>query len=122
MSENKQVILLSFTALIQTLKYDPEIIKLIYNILTANTGYKDNSNNITKYLEANKDALLDLIEKQYEKLAEALTKNTIDIAASASSSSDPKLSSTFPRPSNRGNTYRIEDSEHYHNNKGDIAE
>ena len=125
LSENKQVILLSFTALIQTLKYDPEIIKLIYNILTANTGYKDNSNNITKYLEANKDALLDLIEKQYEKLAEALTKNTIDIAASASSSSsDPKLSlpSSTLGSYNQNDMYRIEETEPYHNSKGDIAD
>jgi hypothetical protein len=128
LSENKQVISLSFTALIQTLKYDPEIIKLIYNILlTANTEYKDNSNNITKYLEANKDALLDLIEKQYEKLAEALTKNTIDIAASASSSSsssDPKLSlpSSTLGSYNQNDMYRIEETEPYHNSKGDIAD
>ena len=108
------------------MKYDPEIIKLIYNILTANTGYKDNSNNVTKYLEANKDALLDLIEKQYEKLAEALTKNTIDIAASASSSSssDPKLSlpSSTLGSYNQNDMYRIEETEPYHNSKGDIAD
>jgi hypothetical protein len=125
LSENKQVISLSFTALIQTLKYDPTIIKLIYNILTANTRYKDNSNNITKYLEANKYALLDLIEKHYEKLAEALTKKTIDIAASASSSSsDPKLSlpSSTLGSYNQSDMYRIEQTEPYHNSKGNIAD
>ncbi len=126
LSENKQVILLSFTALIQTLKYDPEIIKLIYNILlTANTGYKDNSNNITKYLEANKDALLDLIEKQYEKLAEALTKNVMN--TNTNSSYNPALSlpqspSRFLNLSNENNIYRTEESEIYDNSKGDIAD
>jgi hypothetical protein len=63
---------------------------LIYSIpINANNGeqHKDNNNNSIKYLEANKDILLDLAEKNYENLVEALTKNAIHIAASASSSS-----------------------------------
>jgi hypothetical protein len=35
----------------------------------------------------------------------------------------PPSSSTFSIPPNRGNTYRIEEPEHFHNNsKGDIAD
>ena len=52
--------------------------------------YKDN-NNIVKYLESNKDSILGLSEKNYQNLVEALTNNTIDNAANASSS-DPALS------------------------------
>jgi hypothetical protein len=69
---------------------------------TANTSgqHKDNRNNV-KYLESNKDSILDLFEKNYENLVEAFTKNAIHIAASASSSLNPTLSlpqqsSTFP--------------------------
>ncbi len=45
------------------LKSNPELVELIYNMPPANTEYKDNSNNITKYLEANRDTLLDLAKK-----------------------------------------------------------
>ena len=63
------------------------MVKLIQNIPSANDGgqHKDN-NNITKYLELNKDRILNLGEKNYENLVEALTKNAIDNAANASSS------------------------------------
>jgi hypothetical protein len=46
------------------------MVNLIYNIHSANNGEqrKDNDNNITKYLEANKDNLLDLAEKLCENL------------------------------------------------------
>jgi DNA repair exonuclease SbcCD ATPase subunit len=123
LSENKQVISLSFTALLQTLKSDPELVKLIYNMPSANTKYKDNnSNNITKYLEANKDRLLDLGEKQYENLVEALTNNVIDTATCSNPAlSLPQSSSAFPNLCNQSDTYRIEDLDIYDNSKGDIA-
>jgi hypothetical protein len=91
LAENKKLISVSFAALIQTLKSDPDMIKLIQNMPTANTECKDNSDNVTKYLESNKDSLLDLAEKHYENLVEALTNNAIDIVASASSSLNPTL-------------------------------
>jgi uncharacterized protein (DUF3084 family) len=71
LSENKQVISVSLTALLQTLKSDPQMINIIYKILTANDGeqHKDNNNNnITKYLEINKDIIIYLAEKNYENL------------------------------------------------------
>jgi hypothetical protein len=79
LAENKQVISVSFTALIQTLKSNPEMTKLIYNTPKRNDGeqHKDNNNNITKYLESNKDSLLGLVEKNYENIVEALTNDSI---------------------------------------------
>jgi hypothetical protein len=84
-SENKKLISISFVALIQTLKDDPEMVKLIQNIPSANDGeqYKDN-NYITKYLELKKDSLLDLAERNYENLVEALTNNAIDTVVGSS--------------------------------------
>ena len=127
LSENKQIISVSFAALIQTIKADPQMVKLIQNMPSVNDGeqYKDN-NNIVKYLELNENSLLGLAEKHYENLVEAFTKNAIDIAASASSSINSTLSlpqsssSAFPSLSNQSDTHRIEDPNVY-NNKDDIA-
>jgi hypothetical protein len=96
LSDNKLLISTAFAALIQTLKTDPEMVKLIYNILTANNGeqHKDDNNNITKYLELKKDSLLDLAEKIYDNLVESLINNAVD-----NTSPNPTLSSsssTFP--------------------------
>ena len=84
----EKLIPISFATLFQTLKSDPELVKLIYNMPAANTGYKDNSNNITKYIGGNKHVILGLTEKQYENLVEALTNNVID---TVTSSSNPTL-------------------------------
>ncbi|HEX5892348.1 MAG TPA: hypothetical protein VFY41_05755 [Nitrososphaeraceae archaeon] len=100
LSDNKKLILLSFAALIQTLINNPEMAKLIYNIPIMNNGqqHKDNDkNNIMKYLQSNKDGFLDLSEKHYETLIEALTNNAIFTATASSDAilSLPQSSSTF---------------------------
>ena len=84
LSENRKLISISFVALIQTIKADPQMVKLIQNMPSANDGeqYKDNDNNITKYLEVNKDRILNLGEKNYENLLEALANNAIDTTSS----------------------------------------
>jgi hypothetical protein len=68
---NKKLISISFVALIQTLKDDPEMIKLSYNIPRANDGeqHKDNDINVTKYFESNKDNILDLVESIMKALS-----------------------------------------------------
>ncbi len=124
---NKKLISISFVALIQTLKDDPEMIKLSYNIPRANDGeqHKDNDINITQYFESNKDRILDLAEKNYQNLVKVLTGSNIDNAMHASSNPTlllPQSSSTFPGPSNKIATYGIEESENVHNSKGDIAD
>jgi hypothetical protein len=92
LSNNKILVSAAFAAIIQTLKTDPQMVKLIYNISIANNGEqcKDNNNNIANYLEANKDSLLNLAEKNYENLVEVLTNNVMNTAAN--SSYNPTLS------------------------------
>ena len=72
---------MSFAALIQTLKSDPELVNVIHKIPTMNDSEqrKDNDINITKYLEFNKDNLLDLAKKNYEDLVEVLTNNAMTL-------------------------------------------
>jgi septal ring factor EnvC (AmiA/AmiB activator) len=102
LANNKQLISISFVALIQTLKDNPEIVELIQNIHSANDSeqHKGNENNITKYLELNKDRILNLGEKNYENLVQALTNDVMNNAAN--SSYNPMLSlsqssSMFPK-------------------------
>jgi hypothetical protein len=127
LSENRKLISISFVALIQTLKDDPQMVRLIQNMPNANDSeqYKDN-NNIAKYLESNKDSILSLAEKNYENLIEVLTNDAIKTAAVSSSNPTLSLSqssSTFSNLSTQSDTYRIEKSESFHNNsKGDIAD
>ncbi|MDQ3868568.1 MAG: hypothetical protein M3250_03310 [Thermoproteota archaeon] len=123
LSDNKQVISVAFTALLQTLKNDPEMVKLIQNITGANDGeqHKDNHINITQYFESNRDRIMNLGEKNYENLVEELTNNAIDtVASSISSVLEP--SSTFLGPCPQTYIHRVEESEGFHNNEGDIAD
>jgi hypothetical protein len=95
------------------------MINIIYKILTANDAEQhkddnnDNNGNAIKYLESNKDAILDLAEKNYENLIETLTNNAINIGPASSNHtlSLPQSSSIFPGPSNQSDIHRIEESE-----------
>jgi hypothetical protein len=81
---------------------------------------------INKYLEHNKNSLIDLAEKNYENLVEALTNNAINSAVA--SLSNPTLSlpqsslSIFPCLSNQSDICRIEGPESFHHSKGDISD
>jgi hypothetical protein len=124
---NKKLISISFVALIQTIKADPQMINIIYKIWTANDDeqHKDNNNdNTIKYLESNKDNILNLVEKHYKNLVEALANNAIETAPSTSSNpalSMPQSSSALSNLSHN-DTYRIEHPDSFHQNKGDIAD
>jgi hypothetical protein len=127
LAENKQVISVSFAALIQTLKADPEMVKLIYNIPRVNDSEQpaENNNNIPQYLESNKDNISDLAEKHYENLVEVLTNDVMDTAVNSSHNRAlplPQSSSTFSNIVNQSDTYRIEEPEIYDGSKGDIAD
>jgi hypothetical protein len=84
LADNKKLMSVSFAAIIQTLKADPQMVKLIYSISSANNGEEYN-NNIIKYLESNKDSILYLTEKNYENLVEALINNVIDTVTTSTS-------------------------------------
>jgi hypothetical protein len=127
LSEKRVLISISFAAVIQTLKADPQTLKLIHNMPSANNGEQYKDNKITKYLEANKDSLLDLTEENYENLVEVLTNNAIANITNASSfnsalSLPSSSSSAFPSPYNQNDSYRIEESDTHHNSNGDIAD
>jgi hypothetical protein len=127
LSENKKLISISFVALIQTIKADTQMVNLIQNMPSTNDGeqLKDN-NNIIKYVKSDKNNILDSAEKNYENLVEILTNNAMSSAAASSSNptiSLPQSSSfTFPNLSNQSDTYRIEESQSFHNSKGNIAD
>jgi hypothetical protein len=127
LSDNKTLLSISLTALIQTLKADAEMVNLIYNMLTGGNDREQpkdsNDNNIAKYLESNKDRILDLAEKNYQNLVKVLTNNAIDAAVPSPFNPILSLTSscTFSRPPTQSDMHK-EESESYHNGKGDIAD
>ena len=130
LSENRQIISVAFTALLQTLKANPKMVNSIYATSLTNVNDRrhndnDDNDNAIKYVESNKDNILDLAEKNYESLVEALTNNTIATIA-ADSSSNPTLSSPlssqFSILPNQSDVYRTEEPESFGESKGDITE
>jgi len=124
LAENKQLISVSFTALLRTLKSDSKIINLIYKIPAVNDGEKDkDNNNITNYLEFNRDKILDFAQKNYENLVETLTNISISSAVTSSNTTlSLPSSSSFSGSYNQNNTFRIEKIETFHNSKDDITD
>jgi hypothetical protein len=121
----------AFAAMIQTLRADPQMVKLIQNIPSANDGeqHKENTNNdiITKYLESNKDRILALTEKHYENLVDTLTNDSISNAAASFSNLTISLplssSSTFDvAPYKQSDIYGIEESDIHPDSKHNIAD
>jgi hypothetical protein len=115
LSDNKILLSTPFVALPHTLKADPQLVRLIQNMTTANDGEhnKDNNNNIIKYFEFNMDSLLDLAKKNYENLVEVLTNSNITmlhmlllIPVFAA-----EVVIYIPNLSNQNDTYRLEESE-----------
>ena len=66
--------------------------------------------------------ILDESKRLYDSLLHHFTNSIMDNAAGASSSSDPKLSSMFPNRSSQRDIDRIDNSESFRQNKGDIAD
>ena len=98
-------------------------VDLIYSAPSANDGEqnKDDNNYIANHLESNKDRILELAEKNFENLVEALTNNAIATASSNPTLSLPQSSLTFNVcPDNQSDIFRKEDPGNYHNSKGDI--
>jgi hypothetical protein len=126
LANNKELISVSFAAIIQTLRTDPQMANLIHNMRATpdSRGHDNNNdNNIIKYLELNKTRILNLANKNYENLVEVFTNNAISNIANASSF-NPTLSltsssSAFPNPFNQSDTHRIEESGSFHNSKGE---
>ena len=108
LSEKRVLISISFAAVIQTLKADPQMIKLIQNMPSMKDGEqsKDNNdnNNISEYLKFNNASLLNLAEKHYGNLVEALADNAITLTSASSNlelSLPSSSSSTFSGQSNQ---------------------
>lgn len=98
------------------------MVKLIQNIFTANDGEQNKDNNIAKYLESNKDNILDLTEKHYENIVHALTNSAMTPSSSNPTLSSLQSPSIFASPLNQSDVYRIEELETYDDSKGDIAD
>ena len=95
------------------------------NLLVSSTSASSISTppqgSILSHIEAYKDVILDEAKRLHDNLLTHFTNSIIDNAAGASSS-DPNLSSIFPRPPNQSNTYSIEEQGSFHNSQDNIAD
>jgi hypothetical protein len=68
------------------------------------------------------DLILEEANWLYNSLLHHFTNSVMDNIVGVSSSSDPKLSSTFPNLSNQRDMDRMDNSESFRQNKGDIVD
>jgi hypothetical protein len=68
------------------------------------------------------DLILEEANWLYNSLLHHFTNSVMDKIVGVSSSSDPKLSSTFPNLSNQRDMDRMDNSESFRQNKGDIVD
>jgi hypothetical protein len=124
LADGKVLLQFALASIIEAIRRNPDKYNnlLVCNISSSSTSTPA-QDSLVSPIEAYKDLILDEAKRLYDKLLNHFTNSIIDNAAGASSSSsDPILSSTFPNLSNQSYTYRIEESEGFHNSKGDIAD
>jgi hypothetical protein len=122
LTDGKVLLQFSLAALIESIRRNPDK----YNdLLVGNASLSSTPTqySLLSHIEGCKDAILEAADKLYDILLKHFTNSIMDNAVGSSSSSDPKLSSMFPRPSNLGNTYRrIEEQGSFHDSEDDIAD
>jgi chromosome segregation ATPase len=124
LADGKVLLQFALASIIEAIRRNPDKYNslLVCNISSSSTSTPA-QDSLVSPIEDYKDLILDEAKRLYDKLLNHFTNSIIDNAAGASSSSfDPILSSTFPNLSNQSYTYRIEESEGFHNSKGDIAD
>jgi hypothetical protein len=75
---------------------------------------------LSNTLNPTKNTFLDLAEKNYENLVEALTNNSFANASSNPKPASPPSSSIFLNPYTQSYIFRIEESDTYHNSTEDV--
>jgi chromosome segregation ATPase len=120
--DGKELLQFALVSVIEAIRRNPDTYN---NILTFNTSSSSattpSQDSLLLHIEDYKDIILDEANRLNDMLLKHLTNSIMDNAAGASSS-DPKLSSMFPRP-NQDNTYRrIEEQGSFHNSEDDTAD
>ena len=119
LTDSKVLLQFALASVIESIKRNPNKYN---NLLASNTSASSTpaQDLLLSHIEEYRDMILEEANTLYDSLLHHFTNSIMDNAAI--SSSDPKLSSTFPRPSNRDNTYRIEEQGSFHNSENDIAD
>jgi len=120
LKDGKVLLQFGLESVIEAIRRNPDE----YNdLLVSNTSASSTvgQGSILSHIEAYKDVILDEAKRLHDNLLTHFTNSIIDNAAGASSS-DPNLSSIFPRPPNQSNTYSIEEQGSFHNSEDNIAD
>ena len=123
LKDGKVLLQFALASIIESIRRNPDKYNdhLVGNASLSSTMAANQS--LLSNIEDYKDMILDESKMLYDSLLHHFTNSIMDNAAGASSSSDPKLSSMFSKPSNRDNTYRrIEEQGSFHDSEDDIAD
>ena len=123
LKDGKVLLQFALASIIESIRRNPDKYNdhLVGNASLSSTMAANQS--LLSNIEDYKDMILDEAKRLYDRLVKHFINSIMHNAADKSSSSDPKLSSTFARPSNLGDTYRrIEEQGSFHDSEHDIAD
>jgi hypothetical protein len=124
LTDGKVLLQFAVASVFESLRNNPgKLDKLVFNYTSASSVSISTpaQGSILSHIEDYRDMILEEAKGLYDSLLHHLTNSIMDNAAGASSSCDPKLSSTFLHLSNQSNMDRMDNSESFSQNKGDIA-
>ena len=123
LKDGKVLLQFALASIIESIRRNPDKYNdhLVGNASLSSTMAANQS--LLSNIEDYKDMILDEAKRLYDRLVKHFINSIMDNTDDKSYSSDPKLSSTFARPSNLGDTYRrIEEQGSFHVNEDDIAD
>ena len=121
LTDGKALLQFALTSVIEALRTNPGKYNnlLVCNISSLSTS-APTQDSLLSHIEAYKDLILDEAKRLYYGLVKHFTNNIMDNTVSVSSFNS-SLSSAFPNPSFQRDMDRMDNSESFRENKGDIA-
>ena len=125
LTDNKQILQFALASVIEAIRRNPDKYNsLIFNDTSASSTLTSipAQGSILSHIEDYRGMILEEAKRLYDSLLHHFTNSIMDNAVGAYSSSDTKLSCMFPNRSSQRDIDRIDNSESFRQNKGDIAD
>jgi hypothetical protein len=104
LTDGKVLLQFALASIIEVIRRNPDKYNDLLSCKMSSSTAMPAQQSPSWHIEDYRDMILDQANRLYNSLLHHFTNSIMDNTAVGSSSSDPKLSSTFPRPSNQSNT------------------